>query len=276
MLRKTAFALMAVFAIGACSKVPITGRKQVNLLPEDQMVAMGVSTYNQFKQEHPPVTGTPEANLVTNVGAKIADGATRYLRMKNLGERVAGYRWEYILVNSPEVNAWCLPGGKITVYSGILPITQTEAGLATVIGHEVAHAIARHGNERMSQTLLAQAGGLALDVYLSQHPTQSADLYRQAYGVGVTVGALLPYSRLQESEADKLGLIFMAMAGYNPQEAVDFWQRMRSAKKGDGAPPEFLSTHPSDETRIADIKKYLPTAMHYYEKYGSGVASSGK
>ena len=274
MLRKTALALVAVATIAACSKVPISGRKQMNLLPESQLVGMGSSAYQQALAENPPITGTPEANMVKTVGARIADGATRYLTMKKLSERVAGFKWEYNLLNSPDINAWCLPGGKIAVYSGILPVTQTEAGLATVMAHEVAHAVARHGNERMSQGLLAQAGGIALDVYLAQNPTASADMFRQAYGVGATVGVLLPYGRLQESEADKLGLVFMAMAGYNPQEAVGFWERTRNAKKGTGAPPEFLSTHPSDATRIADIKKYLPTAMHYYEKYGSGVASN--
>lgn len=273
MLRKSLFALVAVLVIGACSKVPISGRKQMNLLPERELVGMGTSAYREALAANPPVNGTPEAAMVKNVGARIADGATRYLNMKKMGDRVAGFQWEYNLLNSPDVNAWCLPGGKIAVYSGILPVTQSEAGLATVMAHEVAHAVARHGNERMSQGLLAQAGGMALDVYLSQNPSQSADMFRQAYGLGATVGVLLPYGRLQESEADKLGLVFMAMAGYNPQEAVGFWERMRSAKKGNGAPPEFLSTHPSDETRIADIKKYMPTAMHHYEKYGQGVAS---
>lgn len=273
MLRKSLFALTAVLVIGACSKVPISGRKQMNLLPESELVGMGKSAYAEALAANPPINGTPEANMVKTVGQRIADGATRYLEMKNMKDRVAGYQWEYNLLNSPQINAWCLPGGKIAVYSGILPVTQTEAGLATVMSHEVAHAIARHGNERMSQGLLAQAGGMALDVYLSQNPTKSADIFRQVYGVGANVGVLLPYGRLQESEADKLGLVFMAMAGYNPQEAVTFWERMRAANKGNGAPPEFLSTHPSDETRIADIKKYLPTAMHYYEKYGNGVAT---
>ena len=243
----------------------------MNLLPEDQLVSMGVSQYRQVLNENKVITGTPEATMVANVGSKIAAAATEYLRSKKKADRIAGYKWEYNLINSPEVNAWCMPGGKIAVYTGILPYTQNEAGLATVMAHEVAHAIARHGNERMSQALLAQAGGIALDVYLSQHPTQANDLYRQAYGAGVTVGALLPFSRLQESESDEMGLIFMAIAGYNPQEAVEFWSRMKDAHKG-GQPPEFLSTHPSDATRIADIKKKMPQAMRYYDRYKSNPA----
>jgi predicted Zn-dependent protease len=271
MLRKLAFALIALVTIEACSKVPISGRRQMNLLPEDQLVAMGTSQYREVLQQNQIVTGTADAAMVAKVGARIAEAATTYLKSKNKGDRVAGYKWEYNLIQSPEVNAWCMPGGKIAVYTGILPYTQTEAGLATVIAHEVSHAVARHGNERLSQALLAQAGGMALDVYLSQHPSQSSDLYRQAYGAGVTVGALLPFSRLQESEADELGLIFMAIAGYNPQEAVDFWQRMSQANNGN-KPPEFLSTHPSDASRIAAIKKKMPTAMRYYERYNGGTA----
>jgi predicted Zn-dependent protease len=231
------------------------------------MVAMGFTEYKKFITEHQAVSGTSEATMVATVGQKIAAAATKYLQSRKNGERIAGYKWEYNLINSPEVNAWCMPGGKIVVYTGILPYTQTEAGLATVVAHEVSHAVARHGNERMSQALLAQAGGMALDVYLQQNPSQSSDLYRQAYGAGVTVGALLPFSRLQESEADEMGLIFMAMAGYDPNEAVSFWQRMRTAGGGGSKPPEFLSTHPSDETRIANIKKLMPTAMRYYTKY---------
>jgi len=271
MLRKIAFALVALVAVEACSKVPVTGRRQVNLLPEDQMVSMGVTQYKEFIGQHQVVNGTPDAALVAKVGARIADAATKFLKSKGKGDRIAGYRWEYNLVQSPEVNAWCMPGGKIVVYTGILPYTQNESGLATVIGHEVSHAIARHGNERMSQALIAQAGGIALDVYLSQHPSQSNDLFNQAYGTGVTLGALLPFSRLQESEADEMGLIFMAVAGYNPQDAVDFWQRMAGANNG-SAPPVFLSDHPSDASRIADIKKHLPEAMRYYEKYNGTAA----
>lgn len=272
MLRRIFIAFIAIVTIESCSKVPITGRKQVNLLPENQMVSMALSQYRDFLNSHQVVTGTPEAQMVATVGQKIADAAGVYLKSRNKVDRIEGYRWEYNLIQDPAVNAWALPGGKIVVYTGILPYTQNEAGLATVIGHEVAHAIGRHGNERLSQALLAQAGGLALDIYLQQHPHKAGELFAQAYGLGVTVGALLPFSRLHESEADKMGLVLMAIAGYNPQEAVNFWTRMSQVQKN-GAPPEFLSTHPSDARRIADIKAFLPTAMRFYEKYHGTVVA---
>ena len=180
-----------------------------------------------------------------------------------MSDRIANYKWEFNLVQSNDVNAWCMPGGKVVFYTGILPYTKTETGLAVVMGHEIAHAVAWHGNERMSQGLAAQLGGLALDVALSQKPAATRNLFQLAYGVGATYGVLLPFSRTQESEADKLGLIFMAMAGYDPSEAVAFWQRM-SAASGGNAPPEWMSTHPSDERRIRDIQAYMPKALKYY------------
>lgn len=273
MIKRIFIALIAIVVIESCSKVPISGRNQVNLVPEDQIVSMALSQYRDFLSKHQVVTGTPEAQMVATVGQRIADAAATYLKSRNRAERIAGYRWEYNLIQDPQVNAWALPGGKIVVYTGILPYTQNEAGLATVVGHEVAHAIGRHGNERLSQGLLAQAGGLALDIYLQQHPHKAGDLFAQAYGLGVTVGALLPFSRLHESEADKMGLVLMAIAGYNPQEAVQFWTRMSQIQK-QGAPPEFLSTHPSDAKRIADIKAFLPTAMRFYEKYHGTVIAN--
>ena len=176
-----------------------------------------------------------------------------------------GFQWEFNTVESEEANAFCMPGGKVVFYTGILPICQDEAGVAVVMGHEVAHAIAKHGNERMSQGLVQQFGGVALSVALSDKPAQTQQLFQTAYGVGSQVGVMLPFSRLQESEADELGLIFMAMAGYDPHEAPKFWERM-SAKSSGGAPPEFLSTHPSHETRIRKLNKAIPKAMEYYKK----------
>jgi predicted Zn-dependent protease len=162
------------------------------------------------------------------------------------------------------VNAWCMPGGKVVVYTGILPVTKNENGLAVVMGHEIAHAIAEHGNERMSQELLRQAGGVALTVALKDNPEETRNLWLAAYGLGSEVGVMLPFSRLHESEADHLGLIFMAMAGYDPREAPDFWTRM--AEAGGQKPPEFLSTHPSDETRISSLNNWMPEALKYYNK----------
>ena len=246
----------------ACSSVPISNRKQLNLLPESQMVSMSLTSYQDFLKQHPPVTGTPEAQMVKNIGAKIQSAVVTYLGQNKMGDRVAGYKWEFNLVNSPEVNAWCMPGGKVVIYSGILPLTQDEASLAIVMGHEIAHAVARHGNERMSQMLIQQAGGMALDVALSTKTAETKNMFMTAYGVGSTLG-ILKYSRTHETEADKLGLIFAAMAGYDPQKAVSFWQRM--GQQGGAKPPEFLSTHPSDATRIKDLQSFMPTALKYYK-----------
>ena len=182
----------------------------------------------------------------------------------NLNQQLDGYQWEFNLVDSKEVNAWCMPGGKVVVYTGILPLTQNENGLAVVMGHEIAHAVAKHGNERMSQGLLTQMGGMALELALQDRPKQTQQLFMTAFGMGAQVGVLLPFSRVQESEADHLGLIFMAMAGYDPNGAVPFWERM--AQQGGQKPPEFLSTHPSDQTRIQKIKSELPEALEYYRK----------
>jgi predicted Zn-dependent protease len=255
--------LLFLFLI-SCGKVPITGRKQVNLLPETELVAMSLQQYSMFLKESPPVTGTSDAEMVKRVGMKISNAVQIVLKQTGDLERVSGYKWEYNLVNEKEPNAWCLPGGKIVVYTGLLPITQTEAGLAAVMGHEVAHAVARHGNERMSQGLVAEMGGLALSVAVADKPAETQNLFLNAYGIGATVGALLPFSRTHESEADKMGAVFMAAAGYDPNEAVRLWERMKKMTQGNDI-PEFLSTHPSDDTRINDLKAWLPEAMKYYK-----------
>ncbi|MFA6232821.1 MAG: M48 family metallopeptidase [Bacteroidota bacterium] len=258
--------LVAVaFFTASCSTVPVTGRSQLNIIPASTMQSMSYQQYGEFLQTHQISRDQSKIQMVQRVGANIKNSVELYFKQKGLSNQLNGYRWEFNLVESPEVNAWCMPGGKVVVYSGILPITQTEPGLAVVMGHEIAHAIAEHGSERMSQGLLTQLGGVALNEALSNKPEQTRALWMTAFGVGAQVGVMLPFSRLHESEADKLGLIFMAMAGYNPSEAVNFWQRMAATKSG-GAPPEFLSTHPSDETRIKDLKAALPEAMQYYKK----------
>ena len=251
------------FALG-CSTVPVTGRKQLDLVPSTTMLSMSFQEYDAFLKSHTLSTDQKNKDLVQRVGTRIQQAVEQYFAEQNLSRELKGYAWEFNLVESEEVNAWCMPGGKVVVYTGILPITKDEAGLATVMGHEIAHAVAKHGDERMSQALLTQMGGMALAVALETQPAQTSQLWMTAFGVASQVGVLLPYSRLQESEADHLGLIFMAMAGYDPSKAVDFWQRMAQEKK-EGAPPEFLSTHPSDETRIRKIKELLPEAMKYYK-----------
>ena len=256
---------IAAFVLVGCSTVPITGRKQLDLVPDSTMLATSFQEYDKFLKEHKLSTNKEETQMVKRVGTRIEKAVEQYFKEKGLSDQLDGYAWEFNLVEDKEANAWCMPGGKVVVYTGILPITKNEAGLATVMGHEIAHAVARHGNERMSQALLAQMGGMALAVALDQNPSETSQLWLAVYGVGTQVGILLPYSRLQESEADHLGLIFMAMAGYDPHQAVDFWQRMAKMKEGQ-APPEFLSTHPSDEARIKKIEEFLPEAMKYYRK----------
>ncbi len=247
----------------ACSTVPLTGRKQLNLIPASQMLSMSYQEYGDFLKSNKVSTDAQGTAMVKRIGGRVQGAVERYFREKGLQSSLSGYQWEFNLIEDKQVNAWCMPGGKVVVYTGILPVTQTETGLAVVMGHEIAHAVAEHCNERMSQQLLAQRGGVALDVALKDKPEQTRQMWQTAFGVGAQVGVLLPFSRTQESEADELGLTFMAMAGYNPQEAVTFWQRM-SASQGGQAPPEFLSTHPSDATRIRQIQEHMPEALKYY------------
>lgn len=257
--------ILTIFLLQSCSTVPLTGRSQLNMIPSSEMLSMSFQQYDQFLKENKLSTNQAEVTMVKQTGVKIQQAVERYLKANNLSERLTGYKWEFNLVESDQVNAWCMPGGKVVVYTGILPVTQNEAGLAVVMGHEIAHAIAEHGNERMSQALVQQLGGVALSVALKNEPETTRGLFLAAYGVGTTVGVMLPFSRTQESEADHLGLIFMAMAGYDPHAAPEFWKRMAASKQG-GSPPEFLSTHPSDQTRINDITAWIPEAMKYYNK----------
>lgn len=257
------YLIVALFFI-ACAKVPITGRKQFNMLPESMLASESLTSYRQFLGSHKVVSATAEAQMVKNVGSRISRAVENYLLQKKQKDRVRDYKWEFNLVQDPTVNAWCMPGGKVVFYSGIMPVTQTEVGIAVVMGHEIAHAVARHGNERMSQMLAMQMGGIALAVALNDKPDQTRNMILAAYGIGTTVGVMLPFSRQHESEADKMGLVFMALAGYNPEEAISFWQRMAANSKGT-KPPEFLSTHPADETRIKDLRAFLPQAKKYYK-----------
>jgi predicted Zn-dependent protease len=187
----------------------------------------------------------------------------KYCSENNLSNRLEGYQWEFNLVEDESINAWAMPGGKVVVHTGLMPIAENEAGLAVVMGHEVAHVIARHGSERMTQGLLVEFGGMGLSKALANYPDQTQNLFMKSYSVGTQYGVLLPYSRTHESEADRMGLIFMSMAGYDPHEAVGFWERMAAAKEG-ASPPELLSTHPADTTRIKNIKTFIPEAVQYY------------
>jgi predicted Zn-dependent protease len=251
----------------ACSRNAITGRKQLTLYPESEITAAGAEQYRQFLSQSKVVSpsGNRDAEMVRRVGQRIATAITQYYKQQGLASAIEGYQWEYNLVESQEVNAWCMPGGKIVVYTGLLPITQNEAALAVVVGHEVTHAVAKHGNERMSQGMLQQLGGVALSVALSNQPVETQNLLMAAYGAGSTVGILLPFSRDQEYEADKYGLFYTAMAGYNPREAIPLWQRMEAAGKNSQRPPEFLSTHPEEGNRIKRLEQLMPEALKYYK-----------
>lgn len=263
------FVSIALFAASlsvltaACFTNPVTGRKSLNLVNESEMRQLGTTQYTSFLASNPAVTGTnANADMVKRIGNRMAAAVNEYLKMKGQQSLISGYQWEFNLVNNNQVNAWCMPGGKVVVYTGILPVTQTETGLAVVMGHEIAHAVARHGNERMSQGLVAQFGGEALSAALSSKPAQTQNLFNSIYGIGAQ-GGLLAYSRSQETEADEMGLYFMALAGYDPNEAVNFWSRM-AAQSGQ-KPMELLSTHPADSRRVSDIKGWLPRAMQYYK-----------
>ena len=254
-----------LFAIAAsCTRVPITGRKQLNMLPEVDMMNMSLTAYRDFLKSNKVVADNdPKTVLVKKVGGRISKAVEEFMNSnKKYKKRIDGFVWEFNVVDDKVVNAWCMPGGKVVVYTGLLPITEDESSLAVVMGHEIAHAIARHGNERMSQGLAMQMAGVAVAVAVSQKSAQTQNVFLQSYGVASGLG-MLAYSRKHETEADKMGLVFMAMAGYDPNVAPSFWERM--SKSGGVKPPELLSTHPSDETRIKDIKAFLPTAMKYYK-----------
>jgi len=255
--------LTIVLFVG-CATVPISGRKQVNLYSESTMIQMSLTAYDEFLDDANVVANyNDNAEMVKNVGAKISAAVEKYMRDINQSKRIEGFQWEFKLVQDETVNAWCMPGGKVVFYTGILPICEDETGVAVVMGHEIAHAVARHGNERMSQGVLVNGGGAALDVLTSEKPGLARNILLQSYGIGSALGTLA-YSRTHESEADKLGMVFMAIAGYDPREAAEFWKRM--SEVGGEAPPELLSTHPSNETRIEDINAFLPEALEYYEE----------
>lgn len=258
-------AIVFVFLLmAACQTVPVTGRRQLSLIPQSQLLAMSATQYNQFLQQHRLSTDAQATATVRRVGQRIREGVERYMAEMNMSDRLNGFSWEFNLVESDQVNAWCMPGGKVVVYTGILPVCKDEDGLAVVMGHEIAHAIAGHGDERMSQNLLAMVGQVGLAVALSNKPRETQAAWMAAYGLGTQVGILLPFSRKQESEADEIGLMFSAYAGYDPREAPKFWERMAAINRN--APPEFLSTHPSSQTRINQLNALIPKAMEFYNK----------
>lgn len=250
----------------ACSTNTITGRSQFKLLPESELQAMGAQQYQQFLSSNRVISSSSnrDAEMVRRVGQRVTRAVERFYAEKGLSQELQGYRWEYNLVDDKAVNAWCMPGGKIVIYTGLLPVTQNEAALAVVMGHEITHAVFQHGNERMSQAIGAEAVGMGLQVALANKPAQTQNLFLAAFGLGSQVGVMLPFARKHELEADRYGMIWTAMAGYNPQEAINLWRRMEQ-KGNSNRPPEFLSTHPTEGRRIEQLQKYMPEAMKYYK-----------
>lgn len=256
----------AVTYFTACKTVPVTGRKQLNLVPDFMIREMAFTQYDSVVRAAPTLTQyDSRAQMVTRVGTRIQQAVETYMLQNNMSKDLKNFKWEFNTINENIVNAWCMPGGKVVVYTGLLPVTQNETALAVVMGHEIAHAIARHGNERMSEALLIGLGGLVLEEALKEKKQETQLLFLGLYIVGSKLALELPNSRMQESEADKLGLIFMSIAGYNPEEAVPFWMRMAANNKG-GKLPEFLSTHPSDETRIKKLTELIPGIKNVYYK----------
>ena len=249
----------------ACSTNSVTGRKQLSLLPESQLQEMAVGEYKSFLSQNKVVglTESKDAEMVRRVGSRIANAITQYYTKQGKGNILNGYKWEFNLVENKEVNAWCMPGGKVVVYTGLLPVAQNEAALAIVLGHEITHAVANHGNERMSEAMITQGLGVAGDILTSGN-SQVNSIFNGVFAPGSQIGFALPNSRKQEYEADHFGLIFAAMSGYNPRESIPFWQRMSKAG-GDQKPPEFLATHPSDENRITRLQGYMEEALKYYQ-----------
>lgn len=270
MIRKTGLVISAFLLLAGCgSKNALTGKKGLKLLPEAELQNMATAEYTQFLSANKVVAvkSNKDAEMVSRVGQRIIKAVESYYAEIGRSSDLAGYKWEVNLVDDKTVNAWCMPGGKIVVYTGLLPVTQNEAALAAVMGHEVSHALLQHGNQRMSSALLQQMGGVALSAAMANKPQQTQNLFLGAYGAGTQVGVLLPFSRKHELEADRYGLIFTAMAGYNPQEAVALWERMKAASGGQ-SPPEFMSTHPAEDKRIEELKKHMPEALARYKPVG--------
>jgi predicted Zn-dependent protease len=263
-MRKITYILLLVFVM-ACATVPLTGRKQFTIIPADQMLSLSADSYSAVLKESKLSTNQKYITSIRTVGQNLTAAVKQYLKQNGLESTIEGYQWQYNVIVSDELNAWCMPGGQIAFYEGIIPVCQDDNGVAVVMGHEIAHAIAKHGNERMSQQLIIQLGGVALSEALKTQKETAQQLALLAFGVGTQLGITLPYSRAHEAEADELGLYFMAMAGYDPQKAPVFWERMQS--QSTGRMPEFLSTHPDPANRIKNMQKNMPKALEYYNAH---------
>lgn len=266
-LRNTFIALSMLLLLVACKTNPFTGEKTLNFVSNDQLFPASFAQYDHFLDSVQVVRGTAESQMVKNVGNKIVTAAERYLNANGYQGFMKDFKWEFNLVKDDAVNAFAMPGGKVVVFTGILPVAQDETGLAVVMAHEVSHALADHGAQRISAAQLQQLGAVAGTVALSGKSQQTQQIFAQAYGIGTTVGVMLPFSRRHEAEADRIGLTLMAIAGYDPEVAPELWRRMQAQSNGQ-APPEFLSTHPSNQSRINNLEKWAPEAKAEARKYG--------
>ena len=264
-MRKLLLVVLIFLGTAACKTNPFTGQKTLNFYPNSQLFPMAFAQYDEFLGANDVIEDTDEARMITRVGKRISSAAERWLNANGYPAYLQDYRWDYNLVKDTTINAWCMPGGKIVFYSGILPVAQSETGIAVVMGHEVAHALADHGAQRMSASTLQALGAVAGNVALED--PEARNTFNMAYGIGSTVGVMLPFSRSHETEADRIGITLMAIAGYNPEEAPELWKRMKANASGN-VPPEFLSTHPSSDTRIANLTEWIPLAKEEAAKYG--------
>ena len=264
-MRRTIVLLtIAGLLVQGCATVPVTGRKQLKLVSNGEILPMAAEQYQEVLKEGPISRNAEQTALVRKVGVRIQKAVEQFMAANKISDQLEGFVWEFNLIEQDVVNAWCMPGGKVAFYTGIMPVCKDEAGIAVVMGHEVAHAIANHGRERMSKGLVTQMGLSTVGAAMGQNPSLTKQIFMQSVGMGSQLG-MLKFSRDNESEADRIGLIFMSMAGYDPHEAPVFWERMKEMSGG-GAPPQFMSTHPSHDTRIEDLKANIPEAMEYYKK----------
>lgn len=268
-MKKLSFLLIVIF-LTSCGSVPFTGRRQLQLVSNDEVIALSLQQYQEFMRTAPVERGTENAKLVNRVGNRLARAVEIFYKSNGYESELANYAWEFNLVADKSVNAFAMPGGKVVVYSGLLPVTQTEEALAVVIGHEIAHVIAHHSNERISQQVALQYGG-AIAGGLLGNSEATRQIGNTVFGLGAQLGVMLPYARKQELESDEIGVIIMAIAGYDPRAAIPFWQRMAQASSGSQV-PEVLSTHPADNRRIERLTAIMPTALQYYK--GSGVQNT--
>lgn len=266
-MRKIILIIGVMLLLGACATNPFTGKKTMALTPNSSLFPMSFQQYDEFVKEHKTIVGTPDAKRIQEVGERLAHAADLWLKANGYSDYLKDYRWQYTLVEDPQINAWCMPGGKIVFFTGIMPICKNDAGIATVMGHEISHALANHGQQRMSASMLQQGGATAVDLLTQNSSSLAKQVWTTAYGAGTQVGVMLPFSRANETEADQIGLTLMAIAGYNPNEAVDFWSRMAKAT-GDSKGSSFMSTHPGNEQRIEELRRLIPKAKQEAARFG--------